>query len=383
MHMHSIPFRYRMTTLPFSLRISHIVFASLYSLSVLSYLLATSTWITSLTLPCALLQMYIQTLSCLVVCIAWVWYKKPMVLLAILWPLYVIQSEYAIHTNISIPKPEHTVHVLTWNVAGLQTSSLQCVTAFLQQWKEEHPRNILFFQETEVSQGTNQENTMEKLLDMHCFWSSYTEKGKKGIMVCADKDWKFGLEQQRHFTAESSYGFLQIELTDTHSKQKLNTLNVHLQSLYNTLHTLPTEIRSALHAHSSRSVSQFAQNNPNPLLALRIFKENTTQQSEQIEKIFSITEQLRDPTLIMGDFNSPPYLWFHRKMRSQLQDAHQNTGWGFGYTTERLKVLWNRIDYMYASSALQWVGQTKTFPTVTCSDHSPVASFLEFSKPLK
>ena len=367
----------------FPIQISHIVFATLYSLSAISYLLAISTWITSLTLPCALLQMYIQTFTCLLVCIAWAWYKKPMVLLAILWPLYVIQSEYAIHTDTSIPKSENTVHVLTWNVAGLETSSLQCVTEFLQQWKEEHPRNIIFFQETEVSRGTNQENALEKLLDMHCFWSSYTKKGKKGIMVCADKDWTFGLEQQRNFTAESSYGFLQIELTDKQSKQKLNALNVHLQSLYNTVSTLPTEVRAMLNPNSSKSVGQFLQNNPNISVALQIFRNNTSQQSEQITKIFSITDQLRDPTIVMGDFNSPPYIWFHKEMRNRFQDAHRNTGLGFGYTTERLKVLWNRIDYMYASSTLQWVGQTKTFPAVTCSDHSPVASFLQFSKPLK
>ncbi|MCA9795255.1 MAG: endonuclease/exonuclease/phosphatase family protein, partial [Candidatus Eremiobacteraeota bacterium] len=78
------------------------------------------------------------------------------------------------------------------------------------------------------------------------------------------------------------------------------------------------------------------------------------------------------PTLLMGDFNTPPRSHQYWRLRALAQDAFtRGSGWGLTYKAHL--PLW-RIDYAWLSPQLQVTGCWTT--SVRLSDHRPL--FVEF-----
>ena len=77
--------------------------------------------------------------------------------------------------------------------------------------------------------------------------------------------------------------------------------------------------------------------------------------TSSIERIVDLTQKLKDPTVIGGDFNTPPTGSVHDVLTSiDMQDSHKEVGSGWGFTTERFGLLFNRIDFFYGSKELRW-----------------------------
>jgi endonuclease/exonuclease/phosphatase (EEP) superfamily protein YafD len=93
-----------------------------------------------------------------------------------------------------------------------------------------------------------------------------------------------------------------------------------------------------------------------------------------------VAQDLDDPLLIAGDFNSTPNTWVHGQLRAFLSDAHRARGLGAGITRWIRGMLPVRIDYLYASDAMTWSGTTQSMDKGSCSDHAPVVGYLNLNR---
>lgn len=83
----------------------------------------------------------------------------------------------------------------------------------------------------------------------------------------------------------------------------------------------------------------------------------------------------RDPTLMLGDFNSTPEHAIHAGIRREMHDAFAVRGFGFGATYRFLLPI--RIDYVYASPGLEVLRARVGDPAG--SDHRPVVVSLRLA----
>ncbi|MBI3925233.1 MAG: endonuclease/exonuclease/phosphatase family protein [Armatimonadetes bacterium] len=66
----------------------------------------------------------------------------------------------------------------------------------------------------------------------------------------------------------------------------------------------------------------------------------------QAAALLAVLEKDPVPTILMGDFNSPPNSETYQMLRAQLQDSFALAGWGCGFTFDSRWPLW-RIDYVF------------------------------------
>ena len=253
--------------------------------------------------------------------------------------------------DLGIGAPEDSgTAIITWNIGRPQDSGFSCALDALSDWSDAHPEGLLFLQEI----PKNQSRQLEEHLDLTCIWKPYLSSCNSnrcnGLQICAPLDWSFSRTGHRDFKQRGTYGFLQTELNHTESGKTVNALNIHLESLWRTSSKLPDD------------------SSP-----LTILHRNAIDQTEQVEQLLKIFSQLKDPILLIGDFNSPSNMWHHRALRQQLNDAHRSTGVGWGWT--RFKAyLPLRIDFMYSSQHIEWTAPTQVRYDIHCSDHFPIES---------
>lgn len=75
------------------------------------------------------------------------------------------------------------------------------------------------------------------------------------------------------------------------------------------------------------------------------------------------------PTIVLGDFNTPPNSDGHRLLSRTLRDCFDEVGSGFGYTFRADIPIW-RIDYIWASRDL--VPCRAKVERERLSDHRPL-----------
>lgn len=345
----------------------------------IGWILANTTWIGFWTLPIGL-TLFGILLSELLLSAVLLWkYRNYWFFGAIVGYGILLFEDFAFHPfqNLEIEemtiKATSPIQVLTWNIGGqtsvkLQNHKEECIQQFLQKWQIPQMEQFLLFQEF----PSTYERTLEQNLNIQCHWSPYfnSQKRGSGLLICADPSWNFTFEHHRVYKNDQRYGYLQVELQNQHTGQKLNLLDIHLESLY-----LTARNSKAIDLHSS--VLNTLWSNPKPKTWLKILEMNTKNQEEAMESVFNMLSRFKDPTIIGGDFNSPSTMWFHQKLQNEFQDAHLYAGNGWGTTVNRLKILNSRIDYIYASTGLKWVNTALVHHSVRCSDHFPVSAFIQ------
>lgn len=98
---------------------------------------------------------------------------------------------------------------------------------------------------------------------------------------------------------------------------------------------------------------------------------------EQTHALLRIIRADSSPTIVAGDFNSPPRSYTHRALTRDVRDCFDEAGWGFGYTYAATRQVW-RIDYVFVRGdftvtrcdALDW----------KASDHLPVMAEVSYPK---
>lgn len=110
------------------------------------------------------------------------------------------------------------------------------------------------------------------------------------------------------------------------------------------------------------------------LRGLPSYLEHTTQtRMNQVLDLEKVTRTATSPSIVVGDFNTPPRGLCYRRMTRHYRDAFASQGSGLGYT---YPVRWPamRIDYILAEDA---VGVVRCFvPETNASDHRPVVADL-------
>ncbi len=100
---------------------------------------------------------------------------------------------------------------------------------------------------------------------------------------------------------------------------------------------------------------------------LTVTAQSRQEQSAALVEVISPSDL---PTVLVGDFNSPPGSALYKTLAGKLQDSFSVKGTGFGLTYNVKRPLW-RIDYLWASPSLGveacWVEPSKL------SDHKPLA----------
>ena len=292
------------------------------------------------------------------------WFSAPFILFSI-FGLFSDWNSGFQHKDMS---EQEFVSIMTWNIQGLDTlinTDNTCAIDFLKTWTKGESNPTLLFQEVPKSAVKK----IESSLKLGCTWNSYYNHSKVGLLICADKSWQFRFENHRTMDTGSSYGFQQVEISQAKRKHRFNILNVHMPSLANVAKKQGIKTR--------KTVWQTVKANPNPTTYLHLLNAQHKAHQSSIERIADLSQKLNDPTVIGGDFNTPPTGTVHDVLTDiGMQDAHTEAGIGWGFTTERLGFLFNRIDFLYGSKELEWIGQTLVHKDINCSDHSPVSAHL-------
>jgi vancomycin resistance protein VanJ len=117
--------------------------------------------------------------------------------------------------------------------------------------------------------------------------------------------------------------------------------------------------------------------------AMTSLKDAAKIQARQVDQIQEVVDAFRDPTIMVGDFNSARNSALHRTLRSGLEDTWESAGRGRGWTRE-YKNFPLRIDYIYASPvfAAQSVSALDcTMPAgLECSDHRAIVAALHWKQ---
>jgi endonuclease/exonuclease/phosphatase family metal-dependent hydrolase len=342
---------------------------------VLSWILNSKrSFIGSWTLPIGLLFFWICLLSILVGLHWWVREKKGYTFFILVINVCLLFGDF----RLRFPSNEGTP-ILTWNIEGkaiVNSPQQQCALRVLQDWGEDNPRGILVLQEVRHFQ----KKIFAEELNRNCIWSPYHKKKEQlwhrnGLMVCVDQMyWSVHRPHHRDYAQQSSYGFLQMEITEKSSQTTYNIMNVHLESLYTTARQ--SDDFNVIKGSVTDTFLSFMKSGEFGKIFL-LLSRNSQAQEKQLKEIKTVLRQLKDPTIIAGDFNSPPEQWHHRNLRIGYQDAHRATGYGFGATVQRFGFIQSRVDYLYASKELQWSGTTKVHEDILCSDHYPTSSIFD------
>ncbi len=91
---------------------------------------------------------------------------------------------------------------------------------------------------------------------------------------------------------------------------------------------------------------------------------------QETAALLELVTGFRDPTLMLGDFNSTPEHAIHARIRGRLRDAFRTAGFGLGATYRFLLPI--RIDYIYVGPGVE-VLAARVGPA-GASDHRPVVA---------
>ena len=231
------------------------------------------------------------------------------------------------------------VSVLNWNLQRLawsEAGGAECILAAVERLNPD----VLAL--TEVS--AEEVDALSVQLDLECVHVDYMgtdDVSHGGLASCVRGGrWEVGYTDRRRFTEDQDwyYSFAEFRRNDA----VFNLITVHLRPYRFTL------------GEGAIPVAET--------------------QAQEADGLIRRIAQLRDPTVLAGDFNSPRDSEIHVRMRNHLRDTWEVGGWGPARTVRLLDLLPMRVDYIYASR--DFAVARSEIPDVDCSDHRPVLSQL-------
>ena len=257
------------------------------------------------------------------------------------------------------------VRVMTWNVrrlwgwTGDGGDATQCV---VQTVREADPDLLALL---EVSQ--KDVDDLSAALGLRCVHVDYLGSGSDragGLAACArGDDWHLVNGEPQRYRDTDAWRYVFTEMS--HDGRVLNLLAVHLAPYYPDLS----------HRQMRANMQDLAHGEPGGLLgAGRSGEEIVRAQGAQSSALLARVGRFRDPTVVVGDFNSTRDAALHTALRRVLTDAWERGGVGFGATTRLGGWLPLRIDYVYVTRA--FAVRDAHVPARDCSDHRPVVADL-------
>ncbi len=257
------------------------------------------------------------------------------------------------------------IRVMTWNVRRLWGAPddggdpLACVVAAVQ---EAEPDLLALLEVSAVDV-----DALSEALGLDCVHTDYRGVGVErfgGLAACARGGrWALHAGEPQPYRDSEQWRYVFTEMN--RGGRVVNLLAVHLHAYY------PDLSRSSVRS----GVRDLAHGEPRALIgAGRIGEEVVRAQGAQTTALLDRVARFRDPTLVVGDFNSVPDAALHTALRRELTDTWLRGGVGFGATAHLGGWLPLRIDYVYATDAFAVRGAR--VPAAGCSDHRPVVADL-------
>ncbi|MFH1469318.1 MAG: endonuclease/exonuclease/phosphatase family protein [Pseudomonadota bacterium] len=198
---------------------------------------------------------------------------------------------------------------------------------------------------------------------LDCVGTDYRGEGRRGVGglgVCVPSEGRWRISQSRDLALPPDWRYVFAELSD--GEHAFNVLALHVRPYGVT----PPELDAALH--------DLLRGRRGPLGALLAELERAVAgQADQVAEVRALVAGFHDPTVLAGDFNSPPDSAVHASLRRQLRDAWEVAGHGAGSTRTVGRWLPLRIDYAYTSEGLDAldarVVDCRCAGGLACSDH--------------
>jgi endonuclease/exonuclease/phosphatase family metal-dependent hydrolase len=172
--------------------------------------------------------------------------------------------------------------------------------------------------------------------------------------------------QQRQLDLPPGWKYLFVEVQPEASVSRL-PIN------FMALHVAPPKITTKRIANILSDITTGkAQGFSDLSILLADYKKQVVLQGSQVSVALAAIKTFKDPTLVVGDFNTTRDSAIHLELRKTLVDTWSEAGWGFGASRYWGSFLPLRIDYIYASREFS-VQSSETIAS-DCSDHLPVVS---------
>jgi len=263
------------------------------------------------------------------------------------------------HRALDVPSSGEEVRLMTWNVQrlwGEAPDPYGCVVSAVQ---SESPDVLTLL---EVS--ANDVELLSAELGMVCDHATYHGTGEGavgGVATCALGDrWTLRDSKPQRYVDHRDWFYLFSELAS--GDEVLNVLAVHLTPY--ALGSVDPSLWDL--APGSRLQGDVA----------RTFRVQGDESAALLERV----SKLKDPTVVMGDFNSTQDAALHVTLRGHMMDAFRDAGRGAAGTADLFGWLPLRVDYVYATPHGVEVVGARVLPT-ECSDHRPVSSSMFVSRP--
>jgi endonuclease/exonuclease/phosphatase (EEP) superfamily protein YafD len=253
--------------------------------------------------------------------------------------------------------------LITWNVGrmgelapdsigiakkqAILDQKLQCVVDLLVDKKVD----LIAFQEISHLRIKD----LKKKLEMKCRFTDYfgiNNQNVGGIAICIPHWSVWQLSMAKNVKILDRWRSIFSEVQQQDGTLKFNLLNLHLTSPK--IH--PNEL-----SWDQKDLKQLVYKTLNTLEI----------HDKQYENIVKSLNSFQDPTLIAGDFNSPPEAMIHQRLAEGWTDIWLAFGQGMGATRYFGNLLPFRIDYIYAKKE-QWRVHQAEVISKDCSDHFPV-----------
>jgi exonuclease III len=267
-------------------------------------------------------------------------------------------------TQLSYPS---TLKLMTWNVGRVGELSpshfsslekqqaidqkLDCILALLQSKKVD----VIAFQE--ISQVRIKD--LKNKLEIKCRSIDYFglgQDGLGGLAICIPNWSKWELLRTKSLPVLGKWRILFSEIKHQQSNQYINILNLHFTPPMIAFTDLPP-FKYNLYKVMHQTLNHL---------------EN---QDTQYQNILKLLSGFKDPTLLLGDFNSPPEAKVHQSLKQEWVDVWAFNGTGTAATKYFGNVIPFRIDFIYAKRQ-QWDIKDSEIIPHYCSDHLPVYSEL-------
>ncbi len=280
-------------------------------------------------------------------------------------------TDFIMPTDVSGVEQSSSIRVMTWNVQRMGyfdtrehvPTNLDAATA-----KIRHAQpDVLVLQEI----SRRHLNALQRRLGLQsnaCHWTDYHGRGIDhlgGLAICVINDREWTILTKRSLDLPPSWKYLFVEIADRRD-QTFNLLGLHLVP--------PKVTEDGVREMTGKTMRLDMSAFSDLLDTLREYRTQIHLQENQIQKVIERIQNFRDPTVMAGDFNTPPDLPLHYRLRGQFQDAWGLAGTGLGYTRVWGGFLPLRIDFIYASKSLA-VGTAGNLDAGV-SDHRPVIATL-------
>jgi exonuclease III len=196
---------------------------------------------------------------------------------------------------------------------------------------------------------------LKKKLEMKCRFIDYFGIGQDsvgGIAICVPHWSSWSLSFSKNVKILDRWRSIFSEVQHIEGHRKFNLLNIHLTSPKIQPHELSLD---------QKDLKNLMQKTLNTLET----------HDKQYENIIKSLSSFQDPTLLAGDFNSPPEAIVHQKLSEGWMDIWRLKGQGMGATRYFANLVPFRIDYIYAKNDQWKIHQVEVIPK-GCSDHFPV-----------